>query len=357
MSPRRFGRRLLNISIIVGSLVWLAWLVDSEHQELGQAIGGLGHARAGLIFAAYACERVSIVSLGRMQRRLLRAGNHRLTLSSALTGAGCRRNPRAARRPAPEPDRLGGGGRPGIPELAGRRRMPHALAARRRAAHPVPADPAGVVGWSGGRQPGPHPRRGRHRRGGAGSGADRGRRAGRRLDGRGAYLPADQPVARAAGRLDRVHRAAIPPVTASAATLGGRDPADQFRQRRAALHQGGAGIVGPGDAGLQGLDDGLEQRVLPREVVIERAAAHPGGREDRLEGSVVPLLGPHPALPIRASPGSIRVCPSTGRVLPPRLARRDLHAGTGISGRRRRRIPRQETGNRSTSRPPRSARE
>jgi hypothetical protein len=84
MSPRRFGRRLLNISIIVGSLVWLAWLVDSEHHELGQAIGGLGHARAGLIFAAYACERVSIVSLGRMQRRLLRAGNHRLTLSSVL---------------------------------------------------------------------------------------------------------------------------------------------------------------------------------------------------------------------------------------------------------------------------------
>jgi uncharacterized protein (TIRG00374 family) len=84
MGPRRFGRRVLNISIVVGSLAWLAWLVDSEHQELGRAIGGLGHARAGLIFAAYACERVSIVSLGRMQRRLLRAGNHRLTLSSVL---------------------------------------------------------------------------------------------------------------------------------------------------------------------------------------------------------------------------------------------------------------------------------
>jgi uncharacterized protein (TIRG00374 family) len=84
MGPRRFGQRALNIAIIVGSLAWLAWLVDSEHQELGRAIGGLGHARVGLIFAAYACERLSIISLGRMQRLLLRAGNHRLTLSSVL---------------------------------------------------------------------------------------------------------------------------------------------------------------------------------------------------------------------------------------------------------------------------------
>jgi putative heme transporter len=79
-----FGRRLLNIAIIVGSLAWLGWLVYAEHHQLGEAIAGLGHARGGLIFAAYACERLSFISLGRMQRRLLRAGNHRLTLGSVL---------------------------------------------------------------------------------------------------------------------------------------------------------------------------------------------------------------------------------------------------------------------------------
>jgi putative heme transporter len=84
MASRGFGRRLLNVSIIAGSLAWLAWLVDSEHAELGRAIAGLGHARGGLIFAAYGCERLSFVSMGRMQRRLLRAGNHRLPLSSVL---------------------------------------------------------------------------------------------------------------------------------------------------------------------------------------------------------------------------------------------------------------------------------
>jgi putative heme transporter len=84
MGPRRVWRRLLNVAIIVGSLAWLGWLVDSEHSELGRAIAGLGHARIGLIFAAYGCERLSIISLGRMQRRLLRAGNHRLTLRSVL---------------------------------------------------------------------------------------------------------------------------------------------------------------------------------------------------------------------------------------------------------------------------------
>jgi putative heme transporter len=82
MSPRR----LLNVAIIVGSLAWLAWLVDAEHHQLGQAIAGLGHShtRIGLIFAAYACERVSILALARMQRLLLRAGNHQLTLRSVL---------------------------------------------------------------------------------------------------------------------------------------------------------------------------------------------------------------------------------------------------------------------------------
>jgi uncharacterized protein (TIRG00374 family) len=84
MAPRRFGRRLLNLAIIAGSLAWLVWLVYTQHHQLGQAIGGLGRARVGLIFAAYACERLSIVSLGRMQRRLLQAGNHRLTLPEVL---------------------------------------------------------------------------------------------------------------------------------------------------------------------------------------------------------------------------------------------------------------------------------
>jgi putative heme transporter len=77
-------RQLLNVAIIVGSVGWLAWLIVTEHSQLGKAIAGLGHARGGLIFAAYACERLSIIALGRMQRRLLRAGHHQLTLTSVL---------------------------------------------------------------------------------------------------------------------------------------------------------------------------------------------------------------------------------------------------------------------------------
>jgi putative heme transporter len=82
--PRGLARRLVNVAIILASLAWLGWLVNAEHAQLGQAIGGLGHARGGLIVAAYACERTSFIALGRMQRRLLRAVDRKLTLRSIL---------------------------------------------------------------------------------------------------------------------------------------------------------------------------------------------------------------------------------------------------------------------------------
>jgi hypothetical protein len=40
-------RRLLNLAVILGSLGALAWLVATEHDQLGRALAGVGHAKAG----------------------------------------------------------------------------------------------------------------------------------------------------------------------------------------------------------------------------------------------------------------------------------------------------------------------
>jgi uncharacterized protein (TIRG00374 family) len=77
-------RRLLNLAVILGSLAALAWLVATEHDQLGRAIAGVGHAKLRLVVAAFFCERVSMIAFARVQVRLLRAGGHRLNLMSAL---------------------------------------------------------------------------------------------------------------------------------------------------------------------------------------------------------------------------------------------------------------------------------
>jgi len=85
--PRRGKvlRRLLNIAVVLGSLGGLAWLMAAQHDQLGRAITGVGHARLGTVVAAVACERVSMISFARVQVRLLRAGGQRLTLMSAIS--------------------------------------------------------------------------------------------------------------------------------------------------------------------------------------------------------------------------------------------------------------------------------
>jgi putative heme transporter len=81
---RRVVRRSLNIALVVVSLGGLVWLVAAQHAELGSAIAGAGHAKVRLLVAAIVCERVSMFSLARMQRILLRAGGHHLPMLAAL---------------------------------------------------------------------------------------------------------------------------------------------------------------------------------------------------------------------------------------------------------------------------------
>jgi len=83
-SPRRLVWRLLYLVVILGSLAGLAWLVATQHDELGRAIAGVAHARLKPVVFAVVCERVSMFAYARVQVRLLRAGGQRLTLSDAI---------------------------------------------------------------------------------------------------------------------------------------------------------------------------------------------------------------------------------------------------------------------------------
>ena len=53
--PRRFVRLLLYVVVILGSLADLVWLVATQHDELGRAIAGVGHAK--LRWSCPACRR------------------------------------------------------------------------------------------------------------------------------------------------------------------------------------------------------------------------------------------------------------------------------------------------------------
>jgi putative heme transporter len=83
--PGRFLRGLLNIALIVVSVAGLAWLLATQHDQLGRAIAGVAHAKLRTVVAAVLCERVSMVAFARVQVRLLRAGGQRLSLRSAIS--------------------------------------------------------------------------------------------------------------------------------------------------------------------------------------------------------------------------------------------------------------------------------
>jgi putative heme transporter len=82
---RRIRMRLPGLAVTVGCLAALAWLVAGQHDQLGRAIAGMGHANPGLIVAAVACEWVSMVSFARMQRRLLLGAGQHLAIVSAVS--------------------------------------------------------------------------------------------------------------------------------------------------------------------------------------------------------------------------------------------------------------------------------
>jgi len=81
---RRLLRWLLNAVVIAGSLAGLAWLVLTQHDQLGRALDGAGHAKLRLVVFAILCERVSMLSYARVQVRLLRASGHQLPLAAAI---------------------------------------------------------------------------------------------------------------------------------------------------------------------------------------------------------------------------------------------------------------------------------
>jgi putative heme transporter len=82
--PLRFPWRLLNLLVILLSLGGLAWLVVTQHEELGRALAGVVHARLKALWLAVVCERLSMFAFARVQMRLLRAGGQRLTLYDAV---------------------------------------------------------------------------------------------------------------------------------------------------------------------------------------------------------------------------------------------------------------------------------
>jgi putative heme transporter len=84
VSGQALLRRLPNLVIILASLGGLAWLVATQHDELGRALDGVVHAKVRILVFAVLCERVSMIAFARVQVRLLRAGGQRLNLASAV---------------------------------------------------------------------------------------------------------------------------------------------------------------------------------------------------------------------------------------------------------------------------------
>ena len=63
------------LAVVVAGLVGLGWL---ERRSVRHSFTVMGHARLSLIPLAIFAESVSMVTLARLQRRLLRAGGVRL---------------------------------------------------------------------------------------------------------------------------------------------------------------------------------------------------------------------------------------------------------------------------------------
>jgi hypothetical protein len=60
------------LSSVLVSLGGLGWLVATQHEELGRALGGVVHVRLKALWFAVVCERVSMLAFARVQMRLLR---------------------------------------------------------------------------------------------------------------------------------------------------------------------------------------------------------------------------------------------------------------------------------------------
>ncbi len=77
----RRARALAAVAVALAGLVGLGWL---ERHSLRYSLTVLGHARLGLIPLAVSAEILSMATLARLQRRLLRAGGVRLSITSMV---------------------------------------------------------------------------------------------------------------------------------------------------------------------------------------------------------------------------------------------------------------------------------
>jgi putative heme transporter len=80
----RFRLSWLNLVVMALCLAALAWIIITQHDQLGRSIAGVAHAKIKLVIVAFFCERVSMFALARMQRRLLRTSEVELSLQEAI---------------------------------------------------------------------------------------------------------------------------------------------------------------------------------------------------------------------------------------------------------------------------------
>ena len=78
----RRARALAVVAVALAGLVGLGWL---ERGSVAHSFAVLGHARLSLIPFAISAEILSMATLARQQRRLLRAGGVRLSITSMVT--------------------------------------------------------------------------------------------------------------------------------------------------------------------------------------------------------------------------------------------------------------------------------
>ncbi len=78
---RRRVRALAVVAVALAGLVGLGWL---ERRSVRHSFTVLGHAHLSLISAAISAEILSMATLARLQRRLLRAGGVRLSITSMV---------------------------------------------------------------------------------------------------------------------------------------------------------------------------------------------------------------------------------------------------------------------------------
>ncbi len=77
----RRARALAVVAVALAGLVGLGWL---ERRPVRHSFTVLGHARLSLVPLAVSAEILSMATLARQQRRLLRAGGVRLSITSMV---------------------------------------------------------------------------------------------------------------------------------------------------------------------------------------------------------------------------------------------------------------------------------